>query len=413
MREPVETAPAGGIEEPGALSLIFREAYEKVFFKSWPVWLGGLLIGLLSIIIFAWARPLGVIAGPREWADWLFYEAGLYGSHPQNPLISTGSVLTFALIWGAFASALMSRQFAIKIPPPFEMARSAIGGVLMGVGATMAAGCNVGGFFSATSALSLGGLAMMAGLIIGVFLEVHYLYWELEHFRYKRGEGRPRRRKNGAGDWKKHQPWLGALALAAALLAVYLYRNRGIDHRSGFNYIQVDGILMAGLVFGIILHRSRFAFLQAFREPFISGNGAQAKGMAIAVIVSVIGFAVLKSSGLRPAGVYVQPTFWAGSFIGGVIFGFGMPFAGGCASGVCWRAAEGSVKVMIALACMAFSNSLLQAVFNSHPGLASLMGSPVFLPNYISYSWSVALVVMIMLLYYLAAAWNEKTKALI
>ncbi len=403
----------GEIKEAGPLESIFREAYEKIFSRSWPVWLGGLLIGLLSIIIFAWARPLGVIAGPREWVDWLFYSAGLYGTHPQNPLISSGSALTFALIWGAFASALFSRQFAIKVPPPFEMVRSAAGGVMMGIGAAMAAGCNVGGFFSATSALSLGGLAMMTGLLVGVYLEVHYFYWELEHFRFKRGEGRPRRRREGAPDLKKRQPWLGALSLAAALVAVYAYRSKGLDPATGASYRQIGGVLICGLFFGIILHRSRFAFLQAFREPFISGNGAQAKGMAIAVIVSVIGFAVLKSSGLRPAGIYVEPTFWAGSFIGGIIFGFGMPFAGGCASGVCWRAAEGSVKVLIALVFMAFSNSLLQAFFSSHPGLPALMGRAIFLPAYISYFWSVALVVMIMLLYYLAAAWNEKTKALI
>ncbi len=413
MEDSAKTVQPGAVEEAGALVLIFREAYEKVFFKNWPVWLGGLLIGLLSIIIFAWARPLGVIAGPREWVDWLFYSAGLYGSHPLNPLLSYGSVLTFALIWGAFASALLSRQFAVKVPPPFEMVRSAAGGIMMGIGATMAAGCNVGGFFSATSALSLGGLAMMAGLIIGVYLEVHYLYWELEHFRFKRGEGRSRRRRAGSPDLRKLQPWFGALALAVALLAVYLYRSMGSDPAAAADYRQIGGILIAGLLFGLVLHRSRFAFLQAFREPFVSANGAQAKAMAIAVIVSVIGFAVLKSSGLRPAGVYVEPTFWAGSFIGGIFFGFGMPFAGGCASGVCWRFAEGSIKVLIGLVFMAFSNSLLQELFNLHPGLAALMGSAVYLPSYLSYFWSVALVVMIMLLYYVAAAWNEKTKALI
>lgn len=121
---------------------------------------------------------------------------------------------------------------------------------------------------------------------------------------------------------------MGALA-AAALIAAFLYFNQGTDASTGYDFARTGGLLLSGLVFGVILHRSRFAFLQAFREPFTSGSAAQFRGMAIAVIVSVIGFAALKAGGLRPEGDYVAPKFWAGSFIGGILFGFGMPFAGG------------------------------------------------------------------------------------
>jgi hypothetical protein len=85
------------------------------------------------------------------------------------------------------------------------------------------------------------------------------------------------------------QPPFGILALGAAILAANLYRSRGIDPATGFDYVKIAGLLLAGLTFGIIVHRSRFAFLQGFREPFASGNADQAKAMVIAVIVSVIG----------------------------------------------------------------------------------------------------------------------------
>ncbi len=401
-------------KDTGVLLTIFNDAYAKIFYKDWPVWLGGLLIGITSVITFAWARPWGVVGGLREWFDWLFYSIGLYSSHPYySPYLSSSSVLTFALIWGAFASTLLSKQFAIRIPPPFEFFRAVFGGTLMGIGSAMAAGCNVGGFFSAISALSLSGIAMMAGLIIGSFLEVRYLYWETQHLRFKRGDGVPRKPKGGSIDWKRFQPYIGALALLAAFVSAFVYRSYDTDSGSGYSYTIIGGLLISGLAFGIILHRSRFAFLQSFREPFINGNAAQSRGMAIAVIVSVLGFAALKASGLRPEGIYVTPTFWVGSFIGGIIFGFGMPFAGGCASGVCWRSAGGGVKQIVAFVFMGISNSLAASLIGSSEALTSVMGNRVFLPEYISYPWTTVLIVMIMLIYYIATSWNEKTGAFI
>jgi uncharacterized membrane protein YedE/YeeE len=399
-------------EGSSALVTLLKHGYAKVFYKRWPAWLGGLLIGITSVITFAWARPWGVVGGLREWIDWLFYYGGIYSSHPYyNPLLSTNSILTIGLLWGAFSSALLSKEFTLKVAPPFELLRGAIGGIFMGIGTTMAAGCNVGGFFSATSALSASGLAMMAGLIIGVNLEIRYVYWELEHFRYKRGEGRPA--KPIKGEWKRTQPFWGALAIAAALAGAYIYFSLGVNAASDYSYVQTGGLLICGLAFGIIVHRARFAFLQGFREPFVTGNADQSKAMMIATIISVLGFAVIKSSGLRSEWAYVTPTFWAGSFLGGIVFGFGMPFAGGCGSGVCWRWAEGGVKQLIAFVFLGLSNSVCRELVNSSPALSGLMGKPVFLPHYLSYPWTVILIVAILAAYYLFVSWNEKTRAFV
>ncbi len=403
-----------GSDGARVLTDLVKDGYARIFFKRWPAWLGGLLIGITSVITFAWARPWGIVGGLREWIDWSFYCLELYGSHPYyNPLLSSSSILTFGLLWGAFASALLSREFSLKIAPPFELVRGAIGGVLMGIGTAMAAGCNVGGFFSAASALSLGGIAMMAGLIIGVNLEIRYIIWEMEHFPFKRGNGKSKPAKAGSLQKKKMQPWVGALALSAAVISAYIYRSRGIDPGSGYSYVKTGGLLVAGLAFGIIVHRSRFAFLQGFREPFATGNADQARAMVIAVIVSIVGFAALKSGGLRHESIYVAPTFWFGSLAGGIVFGFGMPFAGGCGSGACWRSAEGGVKQMIAVFFLAVSNSLSQRLLDSSKTLSAAMGRRVFIPNYLSYDWSVVLVVAIMLVYYFVMTWNEKTRAFV
>ena len=160
---------------------LLKQGYQKVFFENWPIWLGGLLIGIMSVITFAWARPWGVAGGLRNWGDWFFSLIGVYQHPPISPLVSTNSILTLGLIWGAFGSALMAKQFAIRMAPPLELIKGVVGGTLMGIGAAMAGGCNVGGFYSALSALSLGGAAMMAGLFVGAYLGLRYIYWELEH----------------------------------------------------------------------------------------------------------------------------------------------------------------------------------------------------------------------------------------
>lgn len=56
----------GNVNETSVFVTILKDAYAKVFYKNWPVWLGGLLIGITSVITFAWARPWGIVAGLSE-----------------------------------------------------------------------------------------------------------------------------------------------------------------------------------------------------------------------------------------------------------------------------------------------------------------------------------------------------------
>jgi len=49
-------------------------------------------------------------------------------------------------------------------------------------------------------------------------------------------------------------------------------------------------------------------------------------------MISILGFAALKWTGLRGDEVYVTRTFWFGSLVGGIVFGFGMLLSGGCGS---------------------------------------------------------------------------------
>ncbi|MFC1829155.1 YeeE/YedE thiosulfate transporter family protein [Thermodesulfobacteriota bacterium] len=388
-------------KEESVLYAILKQGYRNVFFENWPVMLGGILIGIMSVITFAWARPWGIVGGLRNWGDWFFNLMGVYDKGVMSPLISTNSILVLGLLWGAFGSALMARQFSIRMAPRLELIKGIVGGILMGIGAAMAGGCNVGGFYIAVSALSLSGLTMMVGLLIGAYLGLRYLYWELEHFSSGFSGGGTEQSKEKGFDWLSAEPYIGAAVFLAAIVAAMVYGSLA--------YARVGGLLLCGIAFGVIIQRTRFCFVRAFRDPFMTGEGDMAKAVSVSIIIGVVGFAALKWTGLRGENVYVTQTFWLGSLLGGVVFGFGMLLSGGCGSGSVWRAGEGQVKLILTVICFALSNSLFKALLKSSSGLAALMGHRVFLPDYITYKWSLVVMVLIFGAYYLAAAWNEET----
>jgi uncharacterized membrane protein YedE/YeeE len=381
---------------------MFRRGYAAIFQENWPVWLGGLLLGMMSVITFAWARPWGVVGGLRNWGDWFFSGIGLYAQTPPSPLLSTNSLIALGLLWGSFASALLSKQFAIRLAPPFELLKGAVGGILMGIGSAMAGGCNVGGFYNAVGALSMSGIAMMAGLIMGAYLGLRYVYWELEHIPTGSSGGSI---EGGGGkriNLLSIEPYLGFLALLAAILFAWRYSN---------NALTREGVLaLCAVSLGLIIQRTRLCFVRAFRDPFMTGEAEVPRAVALSIIVVILGSAALKWTGLREEMVYVPQAFWFGGLVGGIIFGFGMVIAGGCGSGSLWRAGEGQVKLIIAVVFFSLAVSLVEKAIEGSKTLTSLMGHKVFLPYYTGYGWAVVILVGIMLIYYLVATWNEKSE---
>src|SRR3989442_14606950 len=95
----------------------------------------------------------------------------------------------------------------------------------MGAGAMLALGCNIGGFFSATSALSLSGFGMMLGLGVGAFLAIRYLMWEVAHRpTWSMGRGRV---LAAARRERSRPPGGGVVVVAALVVLPFLYARPG------------------------------------------------------------------------------------------------------------------------------------------------------------------------------------------
>ncbi|MEJ2589607.1 MAG: YeeE/YedE thiosulfate transporter family protein, partial [Deltaproteobacteria bacterium] len=220
-------------QNESVLGGILKRGYAAIFYDNWPIWFGGVLVGIMSIVTFAWARPWGVAGGLRNWGDWFFSQIGIYSHKPLSPLISTNSILTLGLLWGAFGAALMAKQFAIRKAPPLELLKGVAGGTLMGVGSAMAGGCNVGGFYSAVSALSFSGIAMMIGLLMGAYLGLRYIYWEMEHLPVGSAGGTISEGRKKGFSWLTIEPYLGTALLLAGLVCSWIYSNKALTRVGG------------------------------------------------------------------------------------------------------------------------------------------------------------------------------------
>jgi uncharacterized membrane protein YedE/YeeE len=155
--------------------------------KSLSWGLTGLLIGLLTVA--AWwissyfggvPRGLAITTPLRE-----FFNAVLYkSSHSPFPEFSFLGIFTgtwgvffiFAVPLGAFLSAIALKEFKWKIPQAKEFLTVFFGSVLMGVGAVIAGGCNLGHGVTGFSTMAISSIVAISAIILGNWTMVYFKF---------------------------------------------------------------------------------------------------------------------------------------------------------------------------------------------------------------------------------------------
>ncbi|MGE5505166.1 MAG: YeeE/YedE thiosulfate transporter family protein [Actinomycetota bacterium] len=338
----------------------FKADYEDIFVKEWSPYLGIILVVLVILALMVNGLFWGIFGGLKLWGDWFNTLVGLgpllgLPEQPDSPLMHRMSLMNIVLVAGAFSAALMSRQFKPTRPPKLEYVWAAMGGTLMGTGAALAGGCTTGGFFTPVLHSSPAGWAMWLGLAIGAAVGLKALLWTLENISWGMDPPEP---LHLPPRLVAVFPLLGlALGVGVALWAVGWW---GSDNER----LAARGIIVvAGFAMGFVMHRSRLCFARAFREPFMTGEGHMTKAIMLGIVVGVPLAALLFKAKLIDPYLAIPPVFWAGSLLGGLVFGIGMMFAGGCASGALWRMGEGHIKLWVAVFFFAWGGSVANAVF--------------------------------------------------
>jgi uncharacterized membrane protein YedE/YeeE len=401
----------------------FKGLYKAMCQTEWNPTVTGIVVAFFSVMIMAWWRPWGAVGAIRNWGDWIMYGItsmlgtdvaffAYYEEAPRSILVSSGSVIGIGFVVGAFISACVGKEFALRIPPYREMVKAVIAGILMGIGASLAGGCNVGGFYNAIGNLSASGFAMMFGLVFGVILGLKLLYVEMEHITW--GEG---------GSKTIEFPTIVVALLGLAAAAFLILKAYGYAANEDSDYIaSLSGILLIAAALGYTMQRGRWCMVQGFREPHMTGDCTMAKSVMLSILIVAIGAAVLKYAvPMRAEGEavlapinYVRGTFGWGGVVGGFLFGLGAMFAGGCGSGTLWRVGEGQVKLMMVVPFFAVSTSIVTAWFKDNDfEVDGVLGSFVYLPDVMGYGGTLLLIAAFLLVWYLVVVWNEETDKLI
>ena len=392
----------------GFTEYVRRLVVARIFSEhGWPEWLGGILLGLINILFLAIAlKPFTIYSGFLNWGQHFYTLLGLdwaTGKPKAIPLADRTSVGDIGLLLGAFLAAIAAAEFRLKRIPLRDYLDAVIGGVLMSTGVVLAFGCNWGGFFSALTALSGHGFAMFVGLIIGGYFGSRYVEWKsmrlfekaLEEIELSPEASEAITNQRAIPRWFK---FVLAVFLITAVTAM-TWASGGPHYAA---------MLLLGVGVGVVLQRARFCFATAFRDLFRGAEQARAirlqTGIALGIIVGATGAAALKYMGYIDPYIYIKPVSFM-NILGGVLFGFGMAIAGGCASGSLWKAAEGNTGLLAALVTAVLAYPLLRPLRDSL--VQNIPYAKIFLPD--ALGWMGALLVIyatmfawILLVHYIA-----------
>ncbi|MEM9725339.1 MAG: YeeE/YedE family protein, partial [Pseudomonadota bacterium] len=159
-------------------------AGSRLFAGPWSLTVGALILAAVGVGCFlALGRPWGVTAAYPLWGaklaeavgapvgQWAYWSGGRL---EQSIFADATSVMNFGIMLGALAASGAAGRFAPTLRLGFRDAWTAIlGGLLMGYGARLAHGCNIGGLIGGVASGSLHGWSWLLfgalGSVAGVW----------------------------------------------------------------------------------------------------------------------------------------------------------------------------------------------------------------------------------------------------
>ncbi|EEY08975.1 hypothetical protein FOMAKNOH_00421 [Mannheimia haemolytica] len=105
--------------------------------------------------------------------------------------------------------------------------------------------------------------------------------------------------------------------------------------------------LLCGFLLGFVMQRGRFCITGAFRDLYVTKNSRMFVALLIAITVQSIGTWLLYEAGSFSSPAEDLPLLAV--IIGAFLFGIGIIYASGCATGTWYRAGEGLIGSWVAL----------------------------------------------------------------
>lgn len=162
-----------------------RQGAARLLRGPWPLLAGALALAVLNFATLALSgRPWGVtsafalwgskaaMAGGIEVAAWPFWSAPAQQAALHGPVLADiTSVMDIGIVLGAFLAATLAGRVRAEWRIPARSAAAAvIGGLLMGYGARLGFGCNIGAYFSGILSASLHAWIWLPAAFLGSVL---------------------------------------------------------------------------------------------------------------------------------------------------------------------------------------------------------------------------------------------------
>lgn len=316
--------------------------YRKIFREYWNPYVAMIIAGIVSALYFGLTATVWAVTGEftrfgghiLQWfgvdvSQWAYFQLiKMQGT----PIDRTDGWIVIGMLLGALITILLSNNFKIRVPKQKRrLVQGFIGGIIAGFGARLALGCNLAAFFTGVPQFSFHSWIFMVTTAIGTYFGV-----KVVNTRWWRGK--PDLRKGSAGTNAMENVQNSSIQPILGWLFACLYAGIVI-------YFFVIGkpllaiACVAGAIFGILIERGQICFTSAFRDLWISGRALMSKAIAVGMIVSVvITYFFIQSGSIALIKVAAPSTV-----IGGLLFGFGIVLAGGCETGMMYRAMEGQI----------------------------------------------------------------------
>jgi uncharacterized membrane protein YedE/YeeE len=158
----------------------------------WPLVWGAVALAIGNFATLALAgRPWGITSGFALWgsklwaltgadvASWAYWKPAARAKALQESVFAdVTSVMDFGIALGALLATGLAGKFApVWRVPLRSLAAAALGGLMLGYGARLAYGCNIGAYFSGISSSNLHGWVWLAMALLGTVVGVKLRPW--------------------------------------------------------------------------------------------------------------------------------------------------------------------------------------------------------------------------------------------
>lgn len=171
---------------PKMAPLPTARGWKRIVRGSWPLFAAAIVLAVLNAVtLMTRGTPWGITSAFALWGSkiaevfgvnvesWGYWQGANAASLQASIFADSTTVLNFGVILGAFIASAAGGLFQFTKVTTGNFFASVIGGLLMGYGARLAFGCNIGAYFGGIASFSLHGYIWGILAIGGTFLALY------------------------------------------------------------------------------------------------------------------------------------------------------------------------------------------------------------------------------------------------